>query len=362
MKMKQTSLLFALILGASSAHGLSVYHVGNSLTFQNQQRNHFRDAAEALMGEHIMGSHIDEGQNLTLIRLRPEGYEHLGDVGGPWNEALKEYQWDVVVLQPHTGGARSEGVAARFLFTEALDQSEATRCYIYETWPYLSENPMIEDWWEIRGLDADVVLSKPFFNSVRREAEDLLSGRTKVYMIPVGSVLEELQRRIEDGQDYPWDSVLDFYTDHIHFNHQGSYIVVATWLATIFQRPAADFDLQRFFPAVSKELGDQVDALVWDVVKAHPTAGILPRSPFFGESPHIIEWAETKHLSWFGAYNDEHFPYVYSARLGWIYIRGEEPEGFFAFSQTEDTWLWISKSVFNVGWLYDFGQESWQQL
>ena len=359
--MKSITLFLGLILGLSSAHGLSVYHVGNSLTFQNQQRDHFRDAAEALIGSHTMGSHIDEGQNLTLIRSRPDGYEHLGDVGGPWNEALRDHQWDVVVLQPHTGGMRSEGVAARFLFIEALDHSEATRCYIYETWPYLSEDTTIEDWWDLRGKNQDTILSKPFFDGTRREAEGLLNGRAKVNMIPVGSVLEELQRRIEDDEDYPWDSVLDFYTDHIHFNQAGSYIVVSTWLATIFQRPSADFNLSDTFPALSKSVAAQIDELVWDVVKAHPAAGVRPRSPFLDEIPGLPEWDGTKTLDWFGAYTDEHFPYVYSARHGWIHINGDDPEGFHAYSISEDAWLWMGKTVLKAGWIYHFDQKAWIQ-
>ena len=66
--------MLSFVVLCSSGYGLAVYQIGNSLTYQNGQREVFRDAANANGENHTMGSHIDLGQALVSIRATPDSY------------------------------------------------------------------------------------------------------------------------------------------------------------------------------------------------------------------------------------------------------------------------------------------------
>ena len=56
-----------------------------------------------------------------------------------------------------------------------------------------------------------------------------------IRMVPVGDVLYELDKRMEQGQVPGYTDIIELYSDGIHFTNAGSYIVGLTFFTTLYK-------------------------------------------------------------------------------------------------------------------------------
>jgi len=115
-------------------------------------------------------------------------------------------------------------------------------------------------------------------HALRKACPDL---KQPVRIVPVGDVLLELDRRMKAGQVPGFKGVDELYYDGIHFTNVGAFVVGTTFLATLYQQDPTGSDPAAY--AVKKEgydrdipaeLAKAIQATVWEVVKAHPLAGV----------------------------------------------------------------------------------------
>ncbi len=71
------------------------------------------------------------------------------------------------------------------------------------------------------------------------------------------------------------------YHDGIHFNNVGSFVVGTTFLATMFRQDPTGADpgayagrKEPYDRDIPPALAKAIQQVVWDVVKAHPLAGV----------------------------------------------------------------------------------------
>jgi hypothetical protein len=93
-------------------------------------------------------------------------------------------------------------------------------------------------------------------------------------MIPVGHVMEEVDRRMEAGLVPGYTDITDVYDDDIHLNYNiGSYIVASTFYATIFKKNPSGLPIPPEYQPLSSELAGIIQDAVWDIVPTVPLAG-----------------------------------------------------------------------------------------
>lgn len=61
--------------------------------------------------------------------------------------------------------------------------------------------------------------------------------------------------------------------------------------------------------------------------------------------------------SWFGGYNDSHYPWVYHVDLGWVFAMGDDSSDIWAYTH-DMGWMWTNESLFP----YVFYSGSWGLL
>jgi hypothetical protein len=153
-----------------------------------------------------------------------------------------------------------------------LPDSDPTALYLYATWPsrptdYLPTwnapytNPAAApDWSPSRAYFSHV------FDRFRAAHPD-----RKVFMIPAGEVLAEVQHRIDAGTLTGLSSVDDLYGDDLHMDFDGMYLIGLTMYATLFKDDPRGIGIPAMFAQhVSPALATQLEEVVRDVVWANP--------------------------------------------------------------------------------------------
>lgn len=285
-------LLFALLAGTALSAGdgekktLRVYHVGNSVTDTIRYEG-LAQLARARGHTHVWGRHMIPGAPLAWIWTHPDqGFQQ--PPFGHYPRALKEYAWDVLTLQPFDRqldkGDDSDLTLCRRFIDLARQKSPDVQVYIYSRWPRRDEPKKGE-----YRLDYEKKWLRQYTggwdgsNETRDYFERLVAALNRAYpdqkkpvkLIPVGDVLLELERRMKAGKVPGHDSVAGFYSDGIHFNAAGSYVVGCTFYATLYRDnpvglPAAPYKLD------DARLAKAIQEAVREVVTNHPRAGVAP--------------------------------------------------------------------------------------
>jgi hypothetical protein len=348
-------MLVAVLLSASAgatdeARTMHVYHIGNSLI-----RSLTPDRVHRLFAErgvdYQFSTQLAGGCNLKRHWAAREngmktrqwetnkpvdgGFEPGGPDWdpnpkrfGPYWQALAEYQWDALVLQPYRSHMRDDLPAIGNFIRLAVDRGTVARVYIYQTWPnrpllnrgeqdrakriyedidyqalWNRKYPFDEDTAEPRG---DAFQSRDYFAKLVEKANSEYAARLTepIRMIPVGDVWYECDRRIRAG-DIPglaelwsrdasmvpgWepadgiaDGVNVFYADGIHPNpiphltgNVANFVNGLTFFAVLAEQSPVGLS------GAIYGLDDELDApligalqeTVWDVVRGHPYTAI----------------------------------------------------------------------------------------
>ena len=264
---------------AANPKTLRVYHVGNSITDMINYRG-LQLLAESQGHTYAFGRHMIPGAPMSWIWEHPaSGFKE--DPSGYYQDALKNYNWDVLTLEPfdrHLDGKDGDLAMAKNFIDLALRKSPDLRIYIYSRWPRRENDGSLgydKKWLRLYtgGWD-NTEETRDYFEKVTdtlRKAYPELSKR--ILLVPVGDVLYELNLRMKAGKVKDFKSVKELYADGIHLTNIGSYVVGCTFYATLFQEdpkglPAAPYKI------TDAELATTIQDTVWQVVKAHPLAGI----------------------------------------------------------------------------------------
>ncbi len=195
------------------------------------------------------------------------------------HDAMASRDYDVLVL--------TEGVeirdsikyfdSARYLHNwarSAKAKNPSIRVYFYETWHPLDDP---EGW--LTRLDRDLELY--WEGEVLRRALNYKDTPGPIYMIPAGQVMAAFVREVEArGGIGPIKTRHDLFSDDIHFNDLGAYLVALTHYAVLYQKSPVGLPhaLMRADGTPATDPGPEAAALmqetVWQVVTGYRRTGV----------------------------------------------------------------------------------------
>lgn len=161
---------------------------------------------------------------------------------------------------------------ARFA-ARARETNPDIRVYFYETW-HPRNDP--EGW--LTRLDRDLELYWQGEILDRALAAD--EARQPIYLIPGGQVMAAMARALEDNSVDGLGEMGELFSDDIHFNDKGAYLMALTHYAVLYQRDPAGlpFALNRADGSVadapSAEAARLMQEVVWDVVQSLTRTGV----------------------------------------------------------------------------------------
>ncbi len=317
MRAISPALWAALAAATGAASGpLRMYYLGNSLTDELKYER-FVELAREGGAELVWGRHMIPGAPIRWLWSATNGFSERPY--GPWPTALREYEWDVVTLQPFNP-FDSEFPHARLFCAEIAKRSPAAEVLIYAQWPGRGRGADWElafagrtDAGRAAGPDSYAVraaaVPAPWRErlaerSLRNEYELIVVSLNAeramprpVRLIPVGHVMQLLGQKMRAGLVPGYRTPWDFYSDGIHVNNVGSYIVACTFYATIFRRSPLDLPLAGYQGRpgegadgvhITAEMARMVRESVWEVVATHPLCGVTSGVPVRIATPALV--------------------------------------------------------------------------
>lgn len=270
---------------------LRVFHIGHSLVGRNMP----------VMLEQLAGPGHDHRSQLGWGATLKSHWEPDVPINGfkeenahpryqDATEAVKSGTFDVLVVTEMVEIKAAiryfdSPVYVRQWAKLAREARPSTQVYLYETWHQLDDP---EGW--LTRLDDDL----PRHWEGELLAKALAHGDTggPVYVIPAGTVMARLVRRIEkEGGALPGlKSREDLFArnpdgsqDPIHLNDLGNYLVALTHYAALYHRSPVGLPhrLRRAdgteADAPSAEAALAMQETVWDVVTSYPKTGVAQR-------------------------------------------------------------------------------------
>ena len=258
---------------------LRVFHLGHSLVGRDMPAMLAQLAPEGHRYESQLGwgttlkAHWEPGETINGFQTE-NNHARYRDV----REALQSGDYDVLVVTEMIGLReairyfRSWDYVGRWAGL-AEDGNPEVRVYLYETWHPLDDP---EGWLE--RLDID--LARYWEGEILRRTLGARAGKRPIYLIPAGQVMARAVRAIEAGEVPGLASRQDLFSDQIHLNDLGAYLVALTHYAVLYQRSpeGLSYQLRRHdgtpAEALSSEAAARLQALVWDVVSTLPRTGV----------------------------------------------------------------------------------------
>lgn len=260
---------------------LSVFHLGHSLVSRDMPAMLAQMAGEG----HRYESQLGWGTSLRAHWEAPGKPLNGGDVENAHpryreaHEALASGDYDALVLTESVEIRsaikyhHSWDYLARWI-KAARKVNPDIRIFLYESW-HETDDP--EGWFN--RIDRD--LSMYWEGEILNRAQAVEGADAPVYLIPAGQVMARFLREVEArggvngiaGPD-------DLFTDTIHVNDLGFYLVALTHYAVIYGKNPAGLprQLRRADGTLADAPGEEAAALmkqvVWDVVTSLPRTGV----------------------------------------------------------------------------------------
>ena len=283
------ALAFGVVFSVE-AKSLKAYHIGNSLT-DNMYPGGLKRIAEQNADTYTYGKQVSPGVPLDMNwKLQSKtGSIYSITPYGKYTTALKNYSWDVMTLQPFDNkieGSTGDLAMAKNFINFAKGKSPNLQTYIYERWPRQQR-----EGGKLKPFDYTALYTKAYtgqnsryylsnerqgyFESLVKQINNSLpSSIRKALLIPVGDVLLELDKRIKAGKIKGTSKITEFYQDDLHLNKKGGYVASLTFYATMYKESPLGTTVPGAFGTIDKTLAAQLQDAVWDVVSAHPYAGV----------------------------------------------------------------------------------------
>jgi len=288
MQYRRVFAALAVSFGLSLAAGattLRAYHIGNSLT-DNIYPGGLTRIAEARNDTYKYGKHVSPGVplDMTWKYQSKTGQMYSKAPYGLYKDALKNYSWDALTLQPFDNkidGSTGDLAMAKNFINYAKSKNPNLQTYIYERWPrkkgstfnytstytkaYTGQSSRYDLANERRG----------FFESLVKQVNSALPTlKKKVLLVPVGDVLLELDKRIKAGKVKGISNITQLYADDLHLNQKGGYVASLTFYATMFKESPVGTSVPGAFGSMDRTTAAQLQDAVWDIVSVHPYAGV----------------------------------------------------------------------------------------
>lgn len=164
--------------------------------------------------------------------------------GGRYHIHLKTGEFDTMVLTDSVprGGTALEAETVDYLgrFADfARQYRPGIRIFYYETWhhltsgtkansPYDAKHPNRNLKWRER-IDADVEM----WQRIVKKVNDARPGKPPIRVIPGGSILAAVSDAIDAGEIPEWKSIRDLFSDDIHINRYGQYVMTLAYYTAI---------------------------------------------------------------------------------------------------------------------------------
>lgn len=164
--------------------------------------------------------------------------------GGRYHIHLKTGEFDTLILTDSVprGGKDQEAETIDYLgrFADFARQHRPDiQIFYYETWhhltsgtpansPYDARTPNRNLKWRQR-IDADVEM----WERIVRKVNEDRPGKAPIRFIPGGSILAAVSDAIDAGQIPEWKSIEDLFSDEIHINRYGQYVMTLAYYAAI---------------------------------------------------------------------------------------------------------------------------------
>src|SRR3972149_1584806 len=275
------SLSVCLLL-SNPAFALRTYHVGNSLTFAINSAG-LANWVAGRGGTHPYGYHINNGAKLNDIWNSPTHADFSVAPYGAHGNALPNYEWDVVTLEPF--GLTTTDAARIADFVGSARSNPANndaQFYLYENWPLRSNigtgtySAFWEQPWTGSGLSV-TVRTQDYFQELADQVNSMPLGLEKgVLLVPVGDVLNAIDKRMRAGDVPGFNSVVELYLDDVHLKSGVGYFVVSTtFYATLYRQNPMGLPIPASMTStVTPQFAAAVQRVAWDVVAGHPYSGV----------------------------------------------------------------------------------------
>lgn len=268
-------MLGALLAGGSDAATARIYHIGNSLTDQVRY-DQFKAAAIARGHNHIYGRHMMPGAPLNWMweQAREGGFNV--EPYGLYPNALSNYDWDFLVLQPFVQSYDAELQAVNDFYNYALKRNPNITICIHMAWPGTNDPKFYDAAWE--DTASHLSQTRSYFERIIDAAQAAHPLQNPIRAVPMGEVMLELNHRILAGQVPGLTSINQLYTDNIHLNDIGSYLVMATHYAVIYQDDPAGLQTNGF--SITTDQATAIQRAIRDVVLRYQRTRVTSLGPY----------------------------------------------------------------------------------
>ncbi len=260
---------------------LRVYHLGHSLVGPIMPHMLAQLAPEG----HGWNSQLGSGTSLKEhwepdLEIRDFEISNIAPMHRPAREAIGSGDYDAVVLTEMVelrDAIKYFGSAKYMRRWAALARgaSPAPRLYLYETWHNLDDPA---GWLERIDRDLDPLwLGRVLGSDTRRNPDH------PVYLIPAGQAMAAVVRAAEAGEIDGISARQDLFSDTIHLNDLGAYVVALVHFATLYQRSPLGLPHQLALPDgtpaqhLSETAAAQIQQIVWDTVQTAPRTGLTTK-------------------------------------------------------------------------------------
>lgn len=267
------------------------YHVGNSLTFKALSYQYktwsllaYEERVIALMNargiKYVPGWHISWGASLPSIWSHK--FEPAVANAGAAGIALKDYTWDILTLQLWGADAAGDVAAARNFIDMGIAKNPDLKVYLVETWVQ-KEDTLTPDfptqwnrpWKDDQKYGIPPIHCKAYASLVfRRLQQKTADLRHPVRLIPIGTVMYELDKRMRAGEVPGYKRVEELYNDKVHLTENGNYVALETFYTVMFNKNPKGLPRTDMFPTVTDEFAAVVQDTIWKVVTTIPETGV----------------------------------------------------------------------------------------
>lgn len=266
--------LYPQIPAPPVASPLKVYHLGHSLVSRTmpsmlqQLSGHGHDYRSQLGWGTSIAQHLKGAREIS-------GYAEENDHPHfqPLDEALADPDYDVLVFTEMIGLREAvlyhdSSAAVTRLVEKARTLNPNLSFALYETW-----HPLNEGDWQARIPEARATLWEPALL-----APAIRASGAPVRIIPAGTIMAELIRQVEASPDGIGGitSRYDLFSDDIHLNDLGYYLVALAHYATLYRQSPEGLPYQLLredgtpADAPSPELAREMQRITWQVVSSSP--------------------------------------------------------------------------------------------
>jgi hypothetical protein len=278
---------------ARAATNLTVFHVGNSLTYQATDGDKLKNHAAQVGINLTWGSHIRCGSGLLDIYTYPTDTCVPPGVFGYWGNALPNNHWDMVTLEPYGDKlADAEYISTQMIsLTRSRPDNASTKFYFFQNFPQaLTGGETYAQHW-VQPYDGSryYTWTRDYGN---RLMADLELQHPELPLVPTlistGEVLYRLDQLARAGQIPGINRAEDFYADPFHLTPWGTFASETTIFSVLFNMSPNGLAPPSDMPAATANL---ITQNVWDIVHNRP-------QPVFGvwKADSSANWASTS--SW----------------------------------------------------------------